>query len=157
MCVALDELIVVPTLEEVPGIAVTPVEPFRVHAVQPVHSHRDVRFRRLDEKVIVIRHQAIGVAFPSQEVDDLLEELKKAESVAGVEKDLLLAIPARRHVVRGAGSLESRCARHLPTVTAVTASAGAWHKLGAETTRFRLCGTGPGARRERFPLVHAFG
>jgi hypothetical protein len=51
------------TLEEVTLVAVPPVEPLRVNAVQPVHPTRDVCIRRLYEKVIVDRcdeHDAVG-------------------------------------------------------------------------------------------------
>jgi hypothetical protein len=149
--VALDELAVKPALEEVASVVVAPVEPLRVHTVQPVHSARDIWFRRLDEKVIVIRHQAIRVASPSQELDDLPEQLEEPEPVAGIGENLLLAVPPRRHVIRGAVSLESRRPGHLPTVAAVGLAARAWHRVGAETARFRLCGTGPGARRQDTP------
>jgi hypothetical protein len=144
--VALDQLVVKAALKEVTTVVVTPVEPLRVHAVQPVHAARDVCFRRLDEEVIVIRHQAIRMADPSQEVDHLLNQLEEAEAVAGVDEDLLLAVSPRRHVIRGAVSLKARRAGHLPTVAAGGVVSRAWHRLGTEAARFRLCGTCPGAR-----------
>jgi len=144
--VAFDEYVVKASLEEMPFVAVPPVEPPRVHAVQPVHSAGDIRLRRLNEEVIVIRHQAIRMASPIEDLDDLLEQLEETEPVTVIDEDLLLAVPAGRHVVGSAGSLESGRAGHLPTVAAARLALRAWHSLGAETARFRLSGTGPGAR-----------
>jgi hypothetical protein len=150
MRVALDQLVVKAALEEVATGVVAPVEPFRIHAVQPVHATGDVWLRRLDEEVIVIRHQAIRMAYPSEEVDHLLHQLNEAEPVAGVDEDLLLAVPARNDVIRSAVSLEAWWAGHLPTVAAAGVVSCAWHQLGAKTARFRICGTCPGARHQGF-------
>ena len=150
MRLALDELVVKAALEDVAAVVVAPVEPLGIHAVQPVHSSRDVWFRGLDEEVIVVRHQAIRMAHPSQEVHDLLHQLKEANPVAGIDEDLLLAVSTGRHVIGGAVGLEAGRAGHLPTVAASGGGVGAWHELGAETARFRLCGTCPGARHEGF-------
>jgi len=151
MGVSFNELVVKPALEEVPSVVVPPVEPLGVDAVQSVHSARDVRLQRLDEQVIVIRHQAIRVTLPSLEVDDMPEELKEAEPVAGVGEDLLSPVPARGDVVRSAGGLEARGARHAATVAALGPGVRAWHGVGAETARFRLFGAGPGARHQDTP------
>lgn len=118
MRVALDQLVVKAALEEVSTVVVAPVESFRIHAVQPVHTTRDVCLRRLDQQVIVIRHQAIRMAHPSEEVDHLLNQLNEPEPVAGVDEDLLLAVSARCDVIRSAVSLKARRAGHLPTVAA---------------------------------------
>jgi hypothetical protein len=91
------------------------------------------------------------MASPSQQVDDLPEELKEPKPVAGVGEDLLPAVTPRGDVVRSAGSLEARGARHLATVAVASPAGGAWHWLGAETARFRLFGTCPGARHQDTP------
>ena len=57
-----DQLRPVPALEDVPGQAVVAVEPDGVGRVEAVHRFIEVRPGRLDEEVIVVRHQAVGVA-----------------------------------------------------------------------------------------------
>jgi len=81
------DVVVKAALEEVSTVVVAPVEPFRIHAVQPVHTTRDVCLRRLDQQVIVIGHQAIRMAHPSEEVDHLLNQPNEPEPVAGVDED----------------------------------------------------------------------
>src|SRR5215831_2972123 len=142
----LDYLAAKPTFEQMTFVALPPVEPLRVDAVQPMHATRDVCVGRLHEKVIVVRHQAVRMAAPFQRGNDLFKQLQESESVARVREDCFLAIPAGRYVVDRAWELRARRARHVPTVAAAPPSARAWHGFGAETARIRLVGTCPGAR-----------
>jgi hypothetical protein len=146
MRLAFDHLVVKAALEQMSGEFVAPVEPVGVHAVQPVHALRDVSFPCLDEEVVVIRHQAVRVAEPSQAINRLLYQLQEAGPVVCIDEDVLLAIPTRRHVVDRAGGLDARRSGHLPTVAAAAELVRAWHQVGAETARFRIRGTWPGAR-----------
>jgi len=148
MRVAFDELVVKPALEEMAFVAVAPVEPLGVHPVESVHALGDICVQGLDEKVIVIRHQAIRVAAPSQQLDHLFEQLEKSEPVAGVGEDFLSAVAAGGHVVGRAGRLEARRARHLPTIAPASARACAWHRFVTKTARLGPAVTCPGARHE---------
>ena len=152
MRMPLDHLAVKPTLEQMALVTVPPVEPFREDAVQPVHPTRDVGIRRFDEKVIVVRHQAIRIAAPFERGGDLFEQLQESEAVVRVREDFRLAIPASCYVVDRPGGLGARRPAHVPTVAASSPSARAWHKVGAGTARNRRSETCTGARHEPSPL-----
>jgi hypothetical protein len=72
--IALHDLAVEAALEQVSLVAVPSVEPLRVASVEVLHADRDVRVRRRDEHVVVVRHQAIRVAPPTEPDDDVAEE-----------------------------------------------------------------------------------
>jgi hypothetical protein len=53
------------SLEQVALVSVAPVEPNRIAPVQAVHSEGQIGRRRLDDNVVVVRHQAVGVLDPA--------------------------------------------------------------------------------------------
>jgi hypothetical protein len=85
---ALDENAPESTIEEMPFVSVPPVEPLGVDTVEPLHTGRNIPTGRLDEKVKVIRHQAIGMTSPVVPLDDVLEDLLEPESIAHVGEDV---------------------------------------------------------------------
>jgi hypothetical protein len=89
--VALDENAPESTVEKMAFESVPPVEPLSVDTVEPLHTVRNVRTRRLDEKVKVIRHQAVGMASPFVPLDDVLEDLLEPDSIADVGENVGLA------------------------------------------------------------------
>jgi hypothetical protein len=109
---ALDEDGPEAAVEKVSFMPVAPVEPLRVHTVQPLHAERDVAVRRFDQEVIVVRHQAVRMASPFTQLDDLTQELEKPKPIANIGVDLQLSDAARRHVIDGTRCLHSRRSRH---------------------------------------------
>jgi hypothetical protein len=105
--VILDELRPEPAVEEVALVAVPPVEPPRIPPIQAMHPARDVAVWRLDEQMEVVRHPAIRVTPPLEPVNHVLEELAEPEPVAGIDVNRVFADAARRHVVDGAGKLNT--------------------------------------------------
>jgi hypothetical protein len=89
--VALDENASESTIEEMTLVSMPPVEPLSVDTVKPLHPGRNVPARCLDEKVKVIRHQAIGVTSPCVPLDDVLEDLLEPEPIADVGENVGLA------------------------------------------------------------------
>jgi hypothetical protein len=79
------------TIEEMTLVCMPPVEPLSVDTVKPLHPGRNVPARCLDEKVKVIRHQAIGVTSPCVPFDDVLEDLLEPEPIADVGENVGLA------------------------------------------------------------------
>jgi hypothetical protein len=75
------------------------VERDRVDAVEVLHSLGDVRVRRLDDEVVVVRHQREGVDGPAPLARDLAEQADKEPPVGIVDVDRLLADAACDHVV----------------------------------------------------------
>lgn len=89
--VALDENAPESTIEEMALVSMPPVEPLGVDTVKPLHPDRNVPARCLDEKVKVIRHQAIGMTSPFVPLDDVLEDLLEPEPIADVGENVGLA------------------------------------------------------------------
>jgi hypothetical protein len=72
-------------------VSMPPVEPLGVDTVESLHTPRDVSVRRLDEKVEMIRHHAVGVASPFVPLDHVLEDLLEPDPVADVGENVGLA------------------------------------------------------------------
>jgi len=68
--------------------------------------------RRLDEQVIVIVHQAIGVTQPSEARHDFAQAAEKPLPVLVVEKDRTARIAARGHVMDRTGEFEPEGTGH---------------------------------------------
>jgi hypothetical protein len=88
MGVALEENTAESAVEEMALEAVPPVEPLGVDTVEPLHTDRDIAVRCLDEKVEVIRHQAIGVASPIVSLDHVLEDLLEPEPIPQIGENV---------------------------------------------------------------------
>jgi hypothetical protein len=71
--------------------SVPPVEPLGVDTVEPLHTGRNIPVRCLDEKVEMVRHQAIRMAPPFMPLDDVLEDLLEPEPIAHVSENVGLA------------------------------------------------------------------
>src|SRR5207244_13106821 len=124
-------------LEEMAGHRVAVVEPLGILAVQLLESRREVA-RRLEHKVVVVWHQAVGVAAPPPASHDDGEELGEAGAIALVLVDRLASVATRGHVVDGAGDDDPRRAGHRPTVRA---DAGVSERPNEfSTPSFVLCG-----------------
>ena len=89
--VALDKNAAEATVEEMAFVTVAPVEPLGVDTVQPLHTGRNISMRCLEEKVEVIRHQAIAMAPPFVALDHVLEDLLEPEAIACVGENVGLA------------------------------------------------------------------
>jgi len=89
--VAFDENAAESTVEEMALVPVPPVEPLGVDTVESLHAGRDIPMWRLEEKVEVVRHQAVGMAPPFEALDDVLEDLLEPETIAHVRENVGLA------------------------------------------------------------------
>lgn len=59
------------------GAAVTPIAPWREHAIELAHPFGQIAIRRRDPQMIVIAHQAIRMATPIEVLDHLTEHVKE--------------------------------------------------------------------------------
>jgi hypothetical protein len=101
------------TLEQMTLAVVAPVEAHRVQPVQPLHSRREPRLRRLDEQVEVIVEQHPGVDLPAETPLDFDEELEPSFAVEVVDHDHTLLDAATDDVVpRRARQRGTRNTRH---------------------------------------------
>jgi hypothetical protein len=78
--------------------AVPLVEPERVDAVEPLHPSPKLRNRRLDDEVVVRRHQAEGVNGPTEAVDAIHQQPEEAQTVGLVPVDVAAVDAAGRDV-----------------------------------------------------------
>lgn len=46
----------------------------RMTPIQLTHAEREIRLRRLDEEMIVVVHQAVGVTEPAVAINDMGEQ-----------------------------------------------------------------------------------
>lgn len=76
-----------------------PIEGLRIAAVQSPHAATQIGFGRIEQQVVVIAHQAVGITTPLLLEDFLPEEGEKAIAVGVIEEDRLLGIAPRRDMM----------------------------------------------------------
>lgn len=91
---------------------VTMVKPLRVDTVEKLHSSRQTWRRCLEEEVIVVRHQAVGVADPPESPHGLFECRKEVASIPIAEKDLSPRITPAGDVVDSPIKLDAQWSSH---------------------------------------------
>jgi hypothetical protein len=89
--------------EEVAAAGVALVEGLRVGAVQPVQAAREAFEQRLDDDVVVVGHQAEGVAGPVGAPHDLGQHREKKAAVVFVTRDRATGNPADSDVIDALG------------------------------------------------------
>jgi hypothetical protein len=67
--------------------------------------------RRLDEEMIVVVHQALGVAEPAVAIDDMGQEGEPLGPIAVIVHDVLPGIAPTGDVVDGAGEFKAKRTR----------------------------------------------
>jgi hypothetical protein len=108
--------------EQVAAAAVAQVEALGMAAAQVLDSGGELRLRRLDDRVVVVRHQAEGVDLPAVAVDGLRKELQEREPVVVVAHDRGPVDAARRHVEEPVRQLRAQDPRHISKLAGRTAS-----------------------------------
>jgi hypothetical protein len=116
VAVLLDEYGFVSALEEMPDPAVPFVEKLGVDAVQLSHAEGEIAVRSLDEEVIVIGHEAVGVANPIVAFINVLESIQEVLAVLVILKDRLLFVPAGGYMIDCAGIFYAERAGHDETL-----------------------------------------
>ena len=109
-----DPLRPVTPLKEMPDAVVAIIESSRVLAVEELHTRPEVRPRRLDNEVHVVRHQAEGKDLPSPAPSDFGEDLQIHLTVIVVAEDHLFCDPSRPHVKDAVFHLFAKPSRHIP-------------------------------------------
>ena len=66
----------------------------------------------LGELVVVVVHQAVGIAEPALLRDFLAKKIEKAVTILLIEEDLLSRVAARGYVVKRAGKFQAQRASH---------------------------------------------
>jgi hypothetical protein len=140
----LDHLRPVAPAEEVVLAAVPPVEGPGVAPVQVPHALVDVGAGRLDQKVVVVPHQAADVHPPAVATLDPPQDVQEDHPVLVVAHDRHVVVPAGDHVVVGAGDDDSVRPSHSANVAAAEAIVPPREPSGTRPARPRHV---PGMRR----------
>ena len=90
-------------LKQVAATAVPPIEVARVAAVVMLHSGREVRLRRLDEQVVVRRHQHERVETPTVDFDRTAEPVQPFLAVRIIAHNGTFLVTPRDDVVQRSG------------------------------------------------------
>jgi hypothetical protein len=78
---------------------VPPVETAGVSAQQPFHPGDQIRLRRLDHQMEMIRHENVGVNLPARLRASLAQRLDEPLAIRVVLEDRLPPIPAIQDVI----------------------------------------------------------
>jgi hypothetical protein len=70
------------------------VEELGIHSVQLAHAYGQVAIRCFDEKMIMIGHETVSVAYPVVTLVDMLKGVQKALAVMVVPEYRLLFVAA---------------------------------------------------------------
>jgi citrate lyase beta subunit len=112
MAVLLDENGLVPALEQMACPSVTFVEELGVDSIQLPHTEGEVAIRRLDKDMVMVGHEAVGVADPIIPLVDVLEGVQEVQSILVVLEDGLLLVTAGGNVINSTGVFDAEGTGH---------------------------------------------
>src|SRR5215204_3557507 len=90
----------------------TPVEPASVRAVEVLNGPGDLSARRLDDEVVMVRHQTPGVDVDAKPHRDSCEQGHECRPVFVIRDNDAAVVPARSDVVEAAGLEATGRSRH---------------------------------------------
>jgi len=93
-------------LEDVSGTSVVPVEELGIDAVDLAHAEGEVRIRCLDEKVIMVVHETVGMAEPIVLPDRRSEDGEKLLPVGIIREDLSPSISTGGDMIDSARGIQ---------------------------------------------------
>jgi hypothetical protein len=137
--------------EQVAGALVPLVEAESMDAVQALHPEPQLRDGRVDDEVVVRRHQAERVDGPVEAGDALSEQTEEGQAVGVVAVDRATIDAARRHVEDAVRQRAAQPSRHLATVTPVERVT---RECGRPVTQL-LRRTGPLPPKDRSPSANS--
>jgi hypothetical protein len=82
-----------------PGPAVIPVKELRIHAVQLPHTERKIALWSLDEKMVMVGHEAICMTDPIVSFIDMLEGIEEVLPVLVIFEYQLFFIATRCYMI----------------------------------------------------------
>ena len=112
----MDQNGLVSALEQMTGSAVSLIEELCIDAIQLPHAEGKVAVRGLDKKMIMVGHEAVGVAEPIIAFVNMLEGVQEVQAVSVILEDWLLLIAAGRHVIDCAGVFDAERTGHKATI-----------------------------------------
>ena len=112
VAILLDQDRLVPALEQVAVPTVAFVEELGVNAVYLPHADRKVPVGGLDEEMIMVGHEALGVADPVVALVDVLKGVQKVQAILVILENRLFLVAAGRDVIHCAGVFDTKGTRH---------------------------------------------
>jgi hypothetical protein len=88
-----------PPLKEVPYPAMPLIESLRIHTVQLPHAYRKISIGGINEQMVMIVHQAIGVAEPIVPKGNLRNRIEEHLSVLIVPENCFSFVSSARDVI----------------------------------------------------------
>jgi hypothetical protein len=89
-----------------------PVVSLRIAAIQLAHAEGESGLRSFEEEMIVIVHQAVGMAAPPIAIDHIREEREKLRAVSIIADDVLAGIAPTGDMIDGSGKLDAERTCH---------------------------------------------
>jgi len=89
-----------------------PVERLPVDAVEPLHTIRQVRLRRLHHEVVVSSHEAVGPAVPAKAIDDAGKECQEVVVIIASNEEAVSPGRLPDDVVKTPGDKDARRTSH---------------------------------------------
>ncbi len=96
--VAIDQQALESTRKDVPHASMPSVERLTVNAVQLSESTGDVGLLRLEEQMVVIPHEAVGVTAKAPTNHDRLEDVQEGVAIEVIEEDRLASVASRQNM-----------------------------------------------------------
>lgn len=96
--------------------AMGPVGPLGVHTVEMAHATRQVAPRGLDQQMVMIGHQAVGMALPAEALQNLRHHAKESRAVGVRQIDVGKPISPCRYVIERAVEFDPQGPCHGPTI-----------------------------------------
>lgn len=118
MRVLLDDDGLISALEEVSRSSMPVIEKLGIDAVHLAHAESEVTVRRLDEKMVVVVHEAVGMAKPAVPLIDMLKRPKKVLTVLIVLEHGFLFVATRGHMINSTGILYTKWTGHEAMIAA---------------------------------------
>ena len=100
-------------LEDVTRALVSAVEMLRIPTVQAMHPPGEGWKSGLQQKMVVVPHQAIGVEEPRLIGDDRGENVQEKTAIGGISKDRSPLMAPAGDVVERARELQAKRSRHM--------------------------------------------
>jgi hypothetical protein len=95
-----------------PDLAMAAIKDLCVDPVELPHPAGEIRLGRLDQQMIVIVHQTIGMAEPAKTTDHLTEDGQPSLPICIDQDDALARIAATGHMVDCVGEFNAKGPSH---------------------------------------------
>ncbi len=102
----------IPPLKKVPAEPMPRVEAHRPRHLEPAHPRDQVCLRRLQQEMVVVRHQYIGMNPPAGPRARLSESLQKTAPILVIPENRFAPVPTIQNVINGTFKFNARFASH---------------------------------------------